>query len=459
MADKNQEYNSLLKLRDAIIGKAEAQKKLKSTTQSLNNMKFTLPLVSERPSITIHTDALKEKYEDPSINIARKAARKRDQRINPIKNFFLVLLAITVLILGGLLIYLAARWSWNTSINSMITQPYMGEMIDYVVAVGIHLFALSIMCIILTAIVGRIAYNSLDHTGWFVALSVILGVCSLASLIASFSYYYSIYNGFWEHLLGFIASFLFFPKFLTAFFIIIPFILTIGLTLGGSGYLIFICFRGVSTRISTYKKPQLDYTPLYESDEYKQAVILDQEATRQDRAEYSVCYQNEKANFEKRQATYRQAIAKYQSIINSCDHTINNANFLHFSYRNLDSVNTILYYFDYNRADSIKEAINEYIRDQQFISMKNQLAAAQQEHMRQMELQRIEFSNKLDKLQNTFVSEISKVSDALNSQTEILKDSLEKLRADNNRNAQRLADEQRESARELAFLYIELRRR
>ena len=449
MLQNNVEYQQLLKLRGAIVGKKQAQTQLAQARKTLGDMRFSLTSPNERAPIKVHTQAMIKEFEAPTVDSAYQAASRRDKGLNAIKNIFLVLLAIGIVILGVFLIYRLAIWSWNGSIGKMISEPYMSSMIDYEVAVGIHLFALFFVLAI-----GAVIFGFLGgvHPAFF-AGTAILGTGGVVSFFASFSYYYSIGSGFWEKLFAFIASFLFIPKFFLAFGYLLPFVLCVIGTPLLSGFLIFLCFRGTRSRVSTYKKPQIDLTELKNSKAYKEAEERDRKATEEDRELYRVLYNKEVDHYNKMIDIRKDAVAKYEKLIISCDKTIRSLDILHSSQKNLECIDNILYYFDMRRAKTIQEAINLYIQDQHMIKIQNQLSELQRETIRAMRQEVDRLSSRLDSMESAISREIQTVNRSINTQTATLDKSINELRKDNNRNASMMIAEQSRMASEISHMY------
>jgi hypothetical protein len=139
-----------------------------------------------------------------------------------------------------------------------------------------------------------------------------------------------------------------------------------------------------SEEVKTYKAPVIDFSEIEKTEEFKKALELDRKATQEAKAKYRKDYEKEREIFTAQQGVYRDAIGKYNSIIADCDKAINSATFLTATYRNLDMVNTIIYYIDSHRADNIKEAVNEYTRDKQNAERNKQIAVLEKKLREQM---------------------------------------------------------------------------
>ena len=185
----------------------------------------------------------------------------------------------------------------------------------------------------------------------------------------------------------------------------------------------------------------LDYTPLYNSDEYKEAKKLDAEYNRE-LDKINLQKQKDIAAKEADHVDHLQkTVNKYWSIIRNCKATIENASeFLHPSYHNLKSLDTIIYYFEYNRADTITKAINEYIRDQQHIQMINKLDDMQRNQIRMMQKAVGTITNRLDSMQNAITSEIATVRSATEQQTAVIQKESENLQRQAQKSVDKLND-------------------
>ena len=329
-------------------------------------------------------------------------------------------------------------------------------MMPYEVAVGIHLFALTIVLTVVAIITGLLAYGDHLPGALYTAmtLSIVLGV---TSLITSFVYFYSPVSGLIETFLMFIAAFLYIPKFFVALFFVVLFMAVVVLTIFFVGLMIYLCVKVESHHRTSYVTPTIDMTPLYNSNEYKEAKEKDALATAEDLRIYREYYDAVKANHNKAIALHQNAIAQYQKIVNDCTKIIQTSDILHSSQKNLDCINTILCYFELRRAVTVQEAINLYVQDQQMMRIESKLDEIQRATISTLRQEVNRLSAKLDQVQTAISSDIATVNKTLKTQTDTINKSIERLRADNNSNAASLMAIQAQSASTLGHIYTETR--
>ena len=87
----------------------------------------------------------------------------------------------------------------------------------------------------------------------------------------------------------------------------------------------------------------------------------------------------------------------------------------------------IIYYFDYNRADTIKEAINEYIRDQQHIAIINKLDEIKRSQIQAMLTAVGKITGKLNTMQNAVTAAIANVRAETERQTAVIEREAQKI--------------------------------
>lgn len=456
MLKDNPQYKELLTLRSAIIGKQQAQQCINEVTKKKEALRFTLEPPEKRESITLHTDELEMVFKSPAIQQSRSAAKKKDFTAIRAKRFLFVLSAILLAVIGAICIYFAAVWTWNTSISGMTTKMYMGEMMPFEVAVGIHLFALTVVLAVLAVVTGILAYNDHVPGALYTAMvaSIVLGA---VSLITSFIYFYAPVSGFIETVLMFFAAFLYIPKFFVALIFVLIFMIPLVLTVFLVGLMIYLCINAKRNHTTSYKTPKIDMNDLYNSKEYKEAKEKDALATAEDLRLYKEYYTAARANHNKNIEAHQNAIAQYQRIVNNCTKTIQASDLLHSSQKNLDCINTLLCYFELRRAVTVQEAINLYIQDQQMMRIENKLDEIQRATISALKQEVNKLSAKLDQVQTAISNDIATVNKTLKTQTDTINKSIERLRADNNSNARSLMAIQSQSASTLGHIYTETR--
>ena len=169
-----------------------------------------------------------------------------------------------------------------------------------------------------------------------------------------------------------------------------------------------------------------DYSVLYSDKDYQEVKRKVEECEAKRQADYSTRYHDAQNKLESQRQYYRNAIQNYKQVKANCDTYIRNHK-LHANQKNIDFINRIITYFDYNRADTIKEAINEIIRDEQYMQLKNQLSAQHQAIMTQMKKQeeRVQqlsrqISAEFASLESTIRSESNNIQFAINSSSDTI---------------------------------------
>lgn len=458
MGTNNSQYEKLVKLRHAIaslpaarkeMGFAqEAQKRHQEKLRAAQNfIAKPIPANAEK-----YTGQLKWKFETEArqvdtiaTNKARNRAKRQDNADITAKRFFLILATLVVFAVTAYLVYIAAQWSWETSLSTLI------DISDatYKEAVGLHLFALSIALLIGGVIMLGFT-NILDgavETAISIFAETIMMIASTVSFFASFFYYFADASGFWDvfwHILVIIpAAFVSIAALWRAFVFVATVVLFFTSVL-----LMMTAVHNTEKKKTNYSLivkndavKALDYTPLYNSDEYKEAKKLDAEYDRELDKINLQKYKDIVANETDCIDYWQKTANKYWSIVCNCNSTIKDAaEFLHPSYHNLKSLDTIIYYFEYNRADTITKAINEYIRDQQHIQMINKLDEMQRNQIRMMQKAVNTITNRLDTMQNAITSEIATVRSAAERQTAVIQKESENLQRQAQKSIDKLDD-------------------
>ncbi len=456
----NDEYRELIALRNAIVGKQQATENLNKTTKALNGLQFSLPAPEKRAPITVHTDALIEQFEKPDIDRAKARAKKHDQKANRRKKFLLFLAVLATLAVGAIAIYFIALWSWNTGIPTLMDWCD----ITYQEAVGIQLFSLSVLLIFSGIIMISNADKSLDYDRVINAFGIVLDLAGVIPFFASFPYYFSGVDGFWEGVWTFLSLIVAIFWGIAAFLFTLPFVGVVIGTVFFVGWIIVKCVEASDNKINTYTKPKIDRQELYKSEGYRQATARDEKATADDRKMYLAYYQDAQNKHQSLVRAYETAIQKYKDIIKECDFTYWESEILHSSQKNLEWINAILYYFELRRATKISDAINLYMQDQHMLRVENRIKGIesklnemQKQNARMLREGIDQLSRRLDNIQNSVSSDISKVTSALNNQTAGLQKTLNKLREENRQNSERMIEAERATARELGYLYYETR--
>ncbi|MBR2019074.1 MAG: hypothetical protein IKA05_01590 [Clostridia bacterium] len=439
----NAEYQNLLRLRQAIIGKAEAQKKVDETKEKINKMSFEMDPPSE---IKVERNAqdLKFQFEAPF----RDKARREADRVEKIKRAMWILLAIAVAVVGIWLTVISFKWQMGASISATMSNSYLGDTFTYREATGIYWFSVSFLLLILTVVSGFIGMaNDWDDIlgKTCMIVTIVAGILCVITYCVGFSgYASSVSGGFWKVITWF-SSFLTIPlTFIRMIYPLVP-LLALAATGTGVGFSIYFC-ANVDVSLAPLN---LDYTSLYSSKEYKIALEKDRSETVIERARYEAEYNLELQKFHREKQILQDGLKKFQAIVNNCNSIINQSTFLHSSYKNVKTLNSILYYFEYNRADTIKEALNEQRHDQEMAQLKSQLSEMQRKHIEEMEVQRAAYERQMKELQNTMVAESEKATEAMNKQLSELQHELVEARYQADKNMERLIAAEREKLYQL----------
>ena len=381
MAKNEKEYRELLALRNALICRDAADEEYRKAKKRLDSCTFTYD-PPESIKVNSYTKRMIEIFEAPTVNFEKEKAAKRDKVLNFFKNLFLVIAAIGVLLLGIWLIKLSAVWSWNTSITEMVTDIYMTEIITYDIAVGIHLFSLFFVLAVIALVCGIAAMSS---NVIFAAGSVVFGLGGAVSLIASFKYFYSAATGFWNGVAYFFSALLYTPKFIKTLVYVFPFCLAVIGTVAGVAVLLYLCTKGVATKIDTYERPRIDLTKLKETKEYKQAEKMDAEATAKAREEYELVYEQAKVRFYAKRELLVENVNKFVDIYNNCIDSIDAAKCLPDDKKTFEWVSIVLYYINKGVARDSVEALREYKHDLQIAKLRQEIAEMKARHEEELQ--------------------------------------------------------------------------
>ena len=391
MAKNEKEYQSLLVLRGALLSKKTAQERKSETQRKLGEMQFSMtPPEQKKIVVSAHEDKIRKEFAAPTLKMARQKATDRDGTLTKVRNFFLVLFSVALLALGIFLGYKLGVWSYRSSMDFIMLSPHD---LGFTEALGIYLFALAF--VLFGICVPLFYYGVQAEIPALNILGFVFVIGGLVSTIFSFNKFYANSEGFFVTILYAIASVLSIGYFLVALFKILVCLAASGGAIFAGVRLLYWVFRE-SYRVNTYHAPVIDYSEIEKTAAFKKALELDRKATQDAKIQYKEDYEKERQIFMAQQGVYRDAIGKYNGIITECDKTINSATFLNASYRNLEMVDTLICYMDFQRADTIKEAVNEYTRDMQ--------AAKQSQKLSVLEKQLREQIRENERLRKTIVN-------------------------------------------------------
>ena len=368
MGRNEKEYNSLLALRSALLCKETAKARKAETQKKLNEMKFSMtPPEQKRIVISAHEDKLRKKFAAPIVKKAKNEAKDRDIGLTRVRNFFLILVSLALLASGAFLGFKLGVWSYQSTMDVTIDPE---QNIGASEALGVYLFAVTF--VLIGICIPLFCYGIKEDLSGLIVLGFVFVIGAVVTLILSFHKFYANSEGFFVSILFFFASLFMIGYFLLA-------LLKILLCIAVGGGLIFCGIRLIywisreSDSINTYKTPVIDFSKIEKTEDFQKALALDRKATQDAKIQYQLDYEKEKEIFFAQQGVYRDAINKYNGIMTDCDRTINSAVFLNAAYRNLDMVDTIIYYMEFNQADTIKEALKEYKYDKQSAAQNQKL--------------------------------------------------------------------------------------
>ena len=389
---REEELSRLVKLRNAIINKKDTEDAIGAQQAKLENVEKEVVSTENwlrNPSVskcTANTNRVRKEYEEPHYRKVLAAAQRRDRALRAWKMLGMIIATLIVSAGTAVLAYFAALWSWNTSILSMIGKSYFGTPITYSMAVGVHLSALGFVLIIAAIIMAAIG----DGEAYGYAGLAIFGILGVVSSIASCAYFFAEATGFWSTLGYFLLSGFMIFKFIGSLLRVVVFVLAFIAFLGGMIGMIYLCYY-VATEHKTrnvysmWKKYALDYEPMYKSAEYKKAVEQDAEST--DELLRSRIDSSKKLleSLKKQAELHRASIVKYRSVLASYTSQINNATFINKAYKNVKSLNEIIWYIDMNRANDIAGALNQKQEDEYRAAKLKAIRESAEEQRRQHE--------------------------------------------------------------------------
>lgn len=359
MARNEAEYQKLKQLHQALLNKNHYQKALKKVSDLLTNMGE--PKLPAKPSVfvcTRYTEEAEGNYAHPAFVAARQRANRLNTLASVAKTGVAVLLALGVLALIVWLYVAMMPWLSEISLSKMTLPDGDGQIF-----IAVHLFALAILLGIATAIV------SFTADAWGVIPGILTGI----SLIASIVMYCGQIDGFGAFIGSLFAPFLLIGDFFVALFAEVVLLIPAGVVVL---IIVWIClkcdwFENVLYGHEFFQAPEVDFTPLYQTEEYAEAKKRDEEVTKKFEneypallAKYEECCKTRREIHALTKKHYQDLIREYKSMIADCDKVISGATFLHSSYRNVKMIDTILYYIDHNRAETIMQALNKYDDDE-----------------------------------------------------------------------------------------------
>ena len=393
---REEELSRLKKLRNAIISKKDTEDTISECQAKLEKAKKELVSTEnwlKNPSVskcTTNANRVKKEYEAPHYQAVLAVAKKHDRALTVWRMLGLIIVTAVVASGTAVIAYLAALWSWNTSILSMIGKSYFDTPITYNMAVGVHLSALAIVLIVFSLIMVGIGGSE----GYGYVFFAIFGILGLVSSIASFSYFYAEATGFWSTLGYFLLSGFMIFKFIGSFLRVLVFMLAFVAFLGGTIGMIYFCYyvateHKINSVWARWREYNLDYEPLYKSNEYKAALKEDEKDTNE-LLNLRIASNKKLAESLKQQVELHNAsLAKYRSLLATYTSQINNATYINKVYKNVKSLNEIIWYIDMNRANDIAGALNQKQEDEyraaKLKAIKESVEEQRRQHEREMQ--------------------------------------------------------------------------
>lgn len=360
MARNEAEYQKLKQLRQAIVNKAMYQQKQQEVSQRLANMgDAKLPAKPEKVACTKYTKEADREYAIPYREEASRRAKRKGTLVSAVKTTVAVLLALGVLALIIWLYIIMTKWLWGISFHKLFLPDGDGSIFT-----AVHLVALAALFGIAAGIL-----HFIDE----IPSGICGGIACILPIVAFF-FYWSHVDGigdFFAHL--FLGPFVVIPDFFIAMFAEVLFLLPAAPIVV---IIVLACYNWDSIydflfENLYYVEPRIDYTAFHTTETYLKAKALDKAETEKLDREYPELLKKYEANcvqlrenHEARRNKNRELVQTYQKSIADCDKVISGATFLHSSYRNVKMIDTILYYIDYNYADTITQAMNVYRDDE-----------------------------------------------------------------------------------------------
>lgn len=454
MAKNMTEYRQLIELRNALRGRVYGKKKLAELKNAYAQEKSEQIMDPERlPMITVYRDACERKHEKK----VKQSVEKYDKGYNAASIIFFVLLIVAVIVLGGLAIYFSAKWSWNTGVGAMAGKELTlrggaTHVVSYEQAVGMHLAALSMVLWVPLGIIllfqGLIADLMDDHPILRYLWYVPAGVSVLASFVALggyFKYFYKDCHGLKSFFTLSKIEYKLFEEFCGSIGVLLVFILAIYVTILIVYFLVYWLTKQVKrakndTGFQDYAYRARRYD-VCKTPEYKEAAEKDRKASAAERKVYEEYYPKAVALKKKTLQRYERAIAEMEEEIDKCTATIRSSTVVHPDYKNEESLNIILYYIEHGRADTVKEALNEYVHDCQFQvinrrmeRLERRVARLESAVVEAIEGQRDELRRvvrRLDSMENNFIAAVNDVQYSVDTQTRVIRREHEALRESN----------------------------
>ena len=438
---KGHDYQMLLNLRNAIVGAEQARTKIQDAKGEITTVEKTQKeLGPEKVHYSYYTKALEKEYAAPYNQKALKKANIRDVGLNCARTWFFVLLIGAILVVGyWVFAKFVFSWSWTNPIEAMQT----GEgALEKGQAISVYLIPYVLVFVGAGALLWFL-YEQTDEDWMNVCKWISFGV-AIVFAIASAAFYLQEGEGFFDFVLNLIglpvAIFLYFSKVLTSLFFAIVFLISLIAPLAAAIGL--ICLLRSFDEISTYRKPEIDYTPLYETKKYKEAKELDRKEEAELQREADRNYEKKKENLAKKKLVLNTSILQYNTVLARCNKIIAETD-IHPSYKNLEKVDNLLYYFEYNRADTLIKAVNELISDQKFLTLKTQLTTQHAATIKQMQTNMATLTKKLDHMENSITEELGEIVRATERQTSAITSEINRLNQQSISNTDRVIFEMR----------------
>lgn len=451
MERNEKEYQSLLALRETLVSKRTAQERKSALEKKLNEMVFSMtPPEQKRIVVSAHEDKIRNEFAEPTIKRARNQANKRNRRLTRTRNFFVVLASIALFALALFLGYKLGIWGYNSFLTFTIDPD---QNISSSEAIGIYLFALTF--ILGGLCVPFFCYAYKEDIGFLNIFGAVFAIGAVVSLICSFVKFYEKSEGFFETIFFFFASILMIGYFFVALFkLTICVAVSGGLIFAGARLLYWLCEE--SSDVNTYHSPVIDFSEIEKTENFKKALALDRQATQNAINRYKADYENERELFSAQQCVFRDMIGKYTKIITECDKNIKEASFLYTSYRNLNMVETIIYYLESHRAYDIVGAVNRYEEDLKAAKADKRLA-----EMDKLLRQQVEENQRLRKtvarLRSELDDRMEKMERSAEERSEQLQNKLDIMREERREQSERIEREIRASANSICYkLYYNL---
>ena len=380
----------LMNLRSAVIALPQATKALSTARSKLKDLRDDLDSLDKSnkiikliaPQVNVHTERLIYEYKRPFVERNEKHQRRKSKIAEfPFKllRILCIIAAIIYPIIASFLLFKHQKLGYSFFVNhhwegwfvkdwssQLVLGLYVAGVMIVVLgglwgvlsetAVGPLVAAITVPAILIVP--GLIAFKLWGATGGWTILALIGTIFASAGIITFF-----IARVLYAALITVIvAAIILVPPFI--FFAIQEKLEEVGTDLK----------RKVLNNYD-FNGDDINLEPLFATEEYKEACKLDALEDSKKMSTYNDAIEAERKSLKIKYKDWiteqNQIIENLNNSINNYQHTIDNCS-IHNSYKNVESLNCLLYYFNYDLAETVTQAANLWRNDikmQQFQNM------------------------------------------------------------------------------------------